>query len=180
MKNLNHSILIFVLLFAAVPARADSEFLLKVSDGYKQIKVERILKTDAVLLEDGKKIRLIGVKGFAAPKRFGNRPAYQYGFVIEEPVTDPTTSIEDQAYEFVNELLENKRVRIEFDNKSLDEDGYTYGYVFLPDGTLVNTEILRRGFGELSIQPPNLKYADQLREAYREARSEKRGVHVNH
>jgi endonuclease YncB( thermonuclease family) len=180
MKNFTHSILMFVLLFAAVPARADSDFLLRVSDGYKEIKIERILKSDAVLLEDGKKIRLIGVKGFAAPKRVGNRPADEYGFVIEDPVTDPTTSIEDQAFEFVTELLEKKRVRIEYDTKSLDENGYTYGYVFLPDGTMANTEILRQGFGELSIQPPNLKYADQLREAYREARSEKRGVHVNH
>lgn len=179
MKNFTHSILMFVLLLAAVPAIADSDFPLRVSDGYKEIKVEKILKSDVIILEDGKKIHLIGVKGFEAPKRY-NRPTDAYGFVIEDPVTDPTTPVEDQAYEFVTELMEHKRVRIEFDTQALDNNGYTFGYVFLPDGKMVNAEILRQGFGELSIQPPNLKYADQLREAYREARTEKRGIHVNH
>lgn len=169
----------FFLLFSTVPVRAENEFLLKASDGYKEIKIEKILKSDTILLEDGKKIRLIGVKGFVAPKRY-NRPTDEYGFVIEDRVTDPTTSIEDQAYDFALELLDRKRVRIEFDTQFRDSDGYIYGYVFLPDGTMANAEILRQGFGELSIQPPNLKYADQLREAYREARSEKRGVHVTH
>ncbi len=40
----------------------------------------------------------------------------------------------------------------------------------------LNAEILRQGFANLSIRPPNMKFAKELREAYREARAEKRGL----
>jgi len=61
------------------------------------------------------------------------------------------------------------------DNKS-DDDNLTLAYVFLMKNDLfVNTEILRHGFSQLSIQVPNTKYKKLLREAYQEARREKRG-----
>jgi len=38
-------------------------------------------------------------------------------------------------------------------------------------------EILKQGFANLQIAAPNLKYSDLFRAAYREARTEKRGLH---
>ena len=177
MKNLCLLILVFCLLFLCSLSHADNDFSLGLSSGFKNIKVERMIKSDLILLDNGKKIHLIGIKVFDVPKKY-DLPRDEYGFVIED-TSDPTTSVEDRAHDFARELMEHKKVRVEFDTQALDEGGDTYGYVFLPDGTMANAEILRQGYAELHIQPPNLKYADQLREAYREARTEKRGIHVN-
>jgi micrococcal nuclease len=179
MKKILSSAILFAVLIIPISAFADNGLLPRLSEGFKNIKVERMIKSDLIILENGKKIHLIGLKVFDEPKRKYNRPVDEYGFVIEDATTDPTTSVEDLAHDFAKELMENKKVRVEFDTQALDSEGYTFGYVFLADGTMANAEILRQGFAELSIQPPNFKYADQLREAYREARAEKRGVHAN-
>lgn len=169
--------MVFFFSFPSQVPAAENQFFTKDSLRYDSVKVVRLIKSDVILLEDGQKIRLIGIKGFDAPRRKMNRPADEYGFVIEEDV-EPTTSLEDRAYEFAQELLDQKKVRVETDVKSTDADGYLLGYIFLQDGTFANAEMLKQGYAELHIQPPNLKYADQLREAYREARFEKRGIHA--
>ncbi|MCK5260375.1 MAG: thermonuclease family protein [Candidatus Omnitrophica bacterium] len=54
----------------------------------------------------------------------------------------------------------------------------TLAYVFLLEGMIFL--LMRRscamGFAHLSISPPNTKYADKLRDAYKEARSGQRGL----
>jgi micrococcal nuclease len=172
------AILTFWMIVISSPAGFCDELLLRLSDGYKNVKIERVIKSDFIILDNGKKVHLIGIKVFDQPRR-KNLPTDQYGFVIEETTTDPTTSVEEKASDFAKEIMENKKVRVELDVKTIDNDGLVLGYVFLPDGKMANAEILRQGFAELHIQPPNLKYADQLREAYREARAEKRGIHAN-
>lgn len=179
MRFMNLRILIVCMSLLLVPvlfSSAEESIFVKDANSAKKVKVVRLIKSDLVILENGQKIRLIGVKGFDAPRKM-NRPVDEYGFVIEEE-TDPTTSLEDSAYEFAQEIMEQKNIRVEYDVKTIDDEGYTLAYVFLMDGTLVNGELLRHGYAHLHLQPPNLKYADQLREAYREARFEKRGIHA--
>lgn len=177
MKSKNFIIAMFLVFFCAVCVEAQEPIFIKsTARSLSAIKVARLIKSDLVILENGQKIRLIGVKGFDAPRKT-NRPADQYGFVIED-VSDPTILLEDRAYDFSRELLSQKKVRVEYDVKSIDSEGYLLGYLFLLDGTLVNAELLRQGYAHLHLQPPNLKYANQLREAYREARFEKRGIHA--
>lgn len=155
---------------------ADDHLFNKSTLRYDYVKVVRLIKSDVIVLENGRKLRLIGVKASDAPRRM-NRPTDQYGFVIQEDVV-PTTSVEERGFSFAEELLLQKKVRVESDIKFTDAEGYPVGYVFLKDGTFVNAELLRQGYAELHIQPPNLKYAEQLREAYREARFQKRGTHA--
>ena len=160
-------------LTVGLAAAAQEPLFARLSDAYNHVKIERVIKSDLIQLEDGKKIRLIGLKVYDAPRREVRRD--EYGFIIED-TTDPTVSLEDQAYDFAQELLDHKTVRVEFDTQSVDEDGRSWGYVFLENGTMANAEILRQGFADLQIRPPNVKYADDLRKAYREARAEKRGI----
>ncbi len=177
MKIFKTSIFVFLIIVLPITSRAESDFFLSASLEYKNVKVERVINADTIVLENGKKIRLIGLKALEAPKRY-NLPRDEYGFIIED-TSDPTTSLEETAYDFALELMSHKKVRVEFDTQSVDESGHMYGYVFLSDGTMANAEILRQGYAGLQIRPPNLKYADQLREAYREARAEKRGIHLS-
>ena len=153
---------------------AGEDLLPRLANKYENVRVERVIKSDLIVLEDGKKIHLIGLKAFDKP-RFKEVQRDEHGFIIED-TSDPTTSIEDQAYEFANRLMSQKKIRVEFDTKTVDEDGDTWGYVFLADGTMANAEILRQGLAELQIRFPNVKYAEQLRQAYRESHREKRGI----
>lgn len=144
---------------------------------YENVKVERVIKADLIELDNGKKVRLIGLKSFDTPRKY-DVERDKYGFIIED-TSDPTTPIEELAYDFARELMEHKKVSVEFDTQATDENGRIWGYVFLEDKTMANSEIIRQGFAEFQLRPPNLKYADQLRDAYREARTEKRGIQAN-
>jgi micrococcal nuclease len=168
----------FLLLGAAhLNALAEDALFTRISDKYEDVRVERVIKSNLIVLDTGKKVRLIGLKPLDSNRVEKDVERDKHGFVIED-TSDPTTPIEDQASDFAQELLLNKKVRVEFDAQSADESGYVWGYVFLPDGTMANAETLRQGFAQLQIQPPNTKYAEKLREAYREARQEKRGIHA--
>src|SRR6185295_990571 len=130
---------------------------------------ERVSTTDTIVLENGEKIKLIGIKAVNKPRR-ENVDYDKYGFVIEPD--NPTTTLEERALGFAKSLLEGKYVRLEFDEQRRSEDGKSLAYVYIDD-LFINAEILKEGFADLSLAPPNLKYAELLRSAYREARSEK-------
>jgi endonuclease YncB( thermonuclease family) len=59
-----------------------------------------------------------------------------------------------EASEFTRHMVEGKRVRLEFDDanaarghKDNTEQKRTLAYVYLGDGTLLNAEIIRQGYG---------------------------------
>jgi hypothetical protein len=158
------------------------DFFFKNTAQYKDVVITEILSADRFRLkenlgEKGEVIKLIGLKALNAPKKkTEDIKRDEFGIVIKEPV-NPLTPIEEEAFEFTRELLEGQHVRLEFDANKLSEKNETLAYVFLLENdTFVNTEILRQGFAYLSIRPPNTKYADELRAAYKEARSEQRGL----
>ncbi len=135
--------------------------------------VEKVFNSGLIILSDGRKIKLIGLKPLDAPKR--KKPKRnKYNIVVEED--DPVLPLEQIAHDFINTLLKEKKVRLEFDNQYRDDESYILAYVFLSDGTFVNAEILRQGFADLHIAPPNTKYKSKLKNAYKEARREKRGL----
>ncbi len=164
--------------WALAQSTTDSLFGSDLSKNYANVRVEKVVTAGIITLESGEKIQLIGLNAPDAPRRKGNLPTDEHGFPIEEKA-DPQTPIEEQAYDFAKNLLEGQYVRLEFDVQNKSEDLRTLAYVFLKDGTLVNAEILRQGFANLKLTPLNRKYAPQLREAYQEARREKRGLQSN-
>jgi len=177
---------IFVCLILFYPVTASSEtnfdFFFKDAAQYQDVIVDEIRSTDTILLRAGigenrEVLKLIGLRAPKAPKiKKVDLDRDQYGFVNKGEVS-PLTSIEERAFDFVKELLEGQHVRIEFDSDKKAEKYATFAYVFLlDDNTFVNTEILRQGFAHLQIRPPNTKYVKLLREAYKEARTEKRGL----
>ena len=150
------------------------DFSITSSKDYERIKVVRVISADSVELKNGKKIKLIGLKAPAAPK-IEKADTNKHGFIIDE--TSPLIPMNERAFSFATRLLQDKFVRIEFDVKKKDDNFLTLAYVFLvDDNTFVNAEILRQGYAHLRIQLPNTKYADILREAYKEAKREQRGL----
>ncbi len=143
------------------------------SERYEDIRVARVQAVDRILLENDKKVALIGIKGPRAPRR--EEVNYdKYGRIILDD--DPTTPFAVEAMRFACALAEGKPVRLEFDTTRRDSDGNMLAYVFLPDGKMLNAELVRNGYADLKLVPPNMKHADELRAAYQEARREKRGM----
>lgn len=165
---------------AETPSNFD--LLLNNSQSYAEAKVQEVLSADTIIIETsskkGERIRLAGIKAPAPPKRKikSTKDFDKYGFPIEEEIDPLETTIDQEALQFAKNLLEGKEVRLEFDAIKKNDKYETIAYVFLKDNMLANAEILRQGFAQLQILPQNKKYNDQLRSAYQEARTEKRGL----
>lgn len=178
MSNAKFAIGCLILLAAAPPVFAQSDFDLFLNPSqYQDVLIEKVLSADTFTLESGEKIKLIGLNApEPPPRRKTSVDRDPLGFPIPEKA-DPLKTVEERAFEFARRLLEGKRARLEFDAYRKDEDHRNLAYAFLIEGNVfVNAEILRQGYADLRIQPPNTKYALELREAYAEARREKRGL----
>jgi endonuclease YncB( thermonuclease family) len=166
-----------MLLFFSAPAWSNdnSDDLFNYSKKQEQVLVVKVVASDLIVLEDGRRVKLIGVESAGVPKR--SYAKYdEKGHVIEEPV-EPTISLEEQALTYAQNLLENQKVRLEYDVDGGDTgSGYLSAYVYLPNGKMANVELLRMGFVKLRIVLPNVKYEDELSMAYQEAKKEKRGL----
>lgn len=121
-------------------------------------RVERVVDGDTVILERLGRVRLIGVN---TPETVDpRRPVERFGA---------------EASVFLKELLTGARVRVEYDQERTDRYGRTLAYLFLPDGTFVNEEIIRRGYGFAYTRFP-FRYLERFRQREREAREAGAGL----
>jgi micrococcal nuclease len=123
-------------------------------------RVKEVVDGDTIVLEDGTKVRYIGIN---TPER--DRPFY-------EEATDAN-----------RKLVEDREVRLEFDTVQIDQYGRTLAYVFVRGSTsssqgetFVNLELLRQGYANAFTVPPNVKYEELFRDTEREAREAGRGL----
>jgi micrococcal nuclease len=118
----------------------------------------RVIDGDTIVLDGEETVRLIGVD---TPETKDPRKPVQY--------------FGQEAYEFTRSLVEGKRVRLEYDQERNDKYGRTLAYVYLEDGTFLNTEIIKQGYGFAYTQFP-FKYLEEFRQYEREARENERGL----
>ena len=164
-----------LLLSAPAWGSDNSDDLFNFSKKQEESLVVKVVASDLIVLEDGRRVKLIGIESLGPPPR----PIVKFddkGHVIEQP-QEPTISLQEQSLTYAQELLENKKVKLEYDVDGGDtSSGYLSAYVYLPDGNMANAQLLRMCFVKLRIVPPNVKYEDQLNTAYRQAKKEKRGL----
>src|SRR5436309_1278252 len=67
-------------------------------------------------------------------------------------------------------------VRVETDVQTHDRFGRLLAYVFLPDGQMVNEELVQRGWAMVLTIPPNVRYAERFVRAQQDARRHHRGL----
>ena len=114
--------------------------------------VIKVIDGDTVELASGEKLRYIGID---TPEK--DDPFYQ------------------EAKDFNRQLVQGKKIKLEFDVQEKDKYGRLLGYVYAGD-TFVNAELLKVGLAVLYTYPPNVKYVDYFTEIQKEARHEKRGI----
>lgn len=66
--------------------------------------------------------------------------------------------------------------RVELDVQERDRYGRMLAYLYAPDGTMVNEELVRAGYAVVSVYAPNVHYVERMRAAQTEARDGKRGL----
>lgn len=139
---------------------------------YSDIYVKRVVDGDTLLLENGERVRLIGIDTpeihESAKLRRDAARAGQDEAAIKK--------LGQRSYGFTKKLIEGKRVSLEFDIDKRDKYNRLLAYVYLEDGTFVNAQIVKEGYASLLTFPPNVKYAELFSKLYKEARENKRGL----
>ena len=135
-----------------------------------QCVVEKVYDGDTFLCS-GEKIRLIGI----------DTPESSLNPHIEKQrsLGDTKTILElgRRAKKFTQSLIPvGTKVEIELDVQPKDKYGRTLAYVWLPDGRMLNEVIVREGYAMLLTIPPNVKYEERLRKAYRYAVENGKGL----
>jgi micrococcal nuclease len=118
----------------------------------------RVIDGDTIELDGGERVRLIGVD---TPETVDPRRPVQY--------------FGHEASAFTRRMAEGKDVRMEQDRDRRDQYGRTLAYVYLPDGTFLNAEIIRQGYGHAYTRFP-FRYERQFVALEREARENGRGL----
>ncbi|MCX5711175.1 MAG: thermonuclease family protein [Candidatus Omnitrophica bacterium] len=140
---------------------------------YTDIVVERVVDGDTLKLASGERVRLIGID---TPEM---HESAKLDRDADRSKTDKSAikKMGIEAYKFTKNLVEGKRISLEFDVEKYDKYDRLLAYVYLKeDGTFVNAEIVKQGYASLLTIPPNVKYADTFRKLYQEARENKRGL----
>lgn len=100
---------------------------------------------------------------------------------VDTPETkDPRKPVQcfgHAASEFTRNLIGDNPVRLEADPTNTNRDRYNrlLRYVYLPDGTLVNAEIIKQGYGFAYLSFPVQK-SDEFRQLQKVAREQNRGL----
>ena len=123
-----------------------------------ETRVVRIIDGDTIVVRINgvqEKVRLIGVD---TPETFDSRGTPQ--------------CLGEEASTFVTSLLENQIVRLEADQSQDDRDKYgrLLRYLFLKDGTFVNSKIIAFGYGYEYTYRTQYKYQAQFKNSERHAR----------
>jgi len=139
---------------------------------YTDILVKRVVDGDTLLLENGERVRLIGID---TPEMHESEKLYR-----DSQRSGQSRSIIQRlgrrSYQFTRSLVEGKRVSLEFDVEKHDRYDRLLAYVYLKDGTFVNAKIVEEGYASLMTIPPNVRYADLFLKLYQEAREKRRGL----
>jgi len=121
--------------------------------------VAQVVDGDTLVLAGGIKVRVLGID---APEM--------------EKDGRPADFLAHQAKAALTELTLNRTVSLSYDRLRYDHYGRLLAYLFLPDHTLVNTELVRRGLARVYFIAPNLRYQKDLLVAQQEAIEAQRGV----
>lgn len=84
-----------------------------------------------------------------------------------------------EAKAYVRQRVLNRAVTLKFDVATRDQYGRLLAYVYL-NGLFFNQELVKDGYAQVFTVPPNVKYADRLLHAQREAMRAGRGLWRKH
>ncbi len=133
--------------------------IVDIKPGYDFYRVKTVYDGDTVVLEDGRKVRLLGI----------NTPEVQH----RDKMADAGG---DEAKRWLIDKLQNTKVRLETDAEKTDKYHRTLAHLFTEKKEHINLQLVEAGLAEASIYPPNLLYVDELVKAQDQAEQSKLGI----
>ena len=156
MNKISLALVIFLLAFTG--CKSADKVPQVPNDGHTYYEVERVIDGDTLDIDVIGKVRLIGID---TPETVDKRKPVQY--------------FGKEASLFLTRLVQHEKVRLEYEQNKTDKYKRTLAYVYMTDGTFVNAEIIKQGYGFAYIKFP-FKYLEQFRAYEKEAREDKRGL----
>ena len=147
-----HLRILFFLLLLVIP------FNINAQESYL---CTRVVDGDTIIIKmNGKRerVRLIGVD--TPETKHPKKPVEYFG---------------KEASAFTKRMVEGKRVRLEYDQNRRDKYDRLLAYVYLLNGTFLNAEIVKQGYGFAYTRFP-FKYLDEFRKYEKDARENKHGL----
>ncbi|MCK5640599.1 MAG: thermonuclease family protein, partial [Gammaproteobacteria bacterium] len=132
---------VFTLLFCllSLPGHAEETIPCPTNHTDQRARVTHIYDGDTVRLEDGRKVRLIGI----------NTPERGYRGETSEPFAEA-------AYQRLKQLLPSgTKVRLRLGAEPQDKYDRLLAHLFLPNGINVSAQLLAEGFATSIVDPPN-------------------------
>jgi hypothetical protein len=83
---------------------------------------------------------------------------------------------EKEANKWLAEQLTGATIRVELDTKLREMHGYLLAYVYLPDGTLLNSQIVAKGYAKVKMAAPNTRWTELLTYVQNGAKNQKIGL----
>jgi micrococcal nuclease len=137
----------------------DNSKKIAIKPGYSYYKVDKVYDGDTVKLEDGRKIRLLGI----------NTPEVQHR-------NQATEAGGETAKRWLTDKLKTQKVRLVTDVEQTDKYKRTLAYLITENKEHINVQLVERGLAAVNIYPPNLLYVNELVEAGKQAEQAKRGI----
>ncbi len=128
----------------------------------KKVTVEDVSDGDTIRVTGGYTVRYIGINAPELGRKEGGRWIYD-----PEPFAEAAKALNE-------ELVEGKRVRLEYDVVKRDKFDRLLAYVYVGDN-LVNGRMIGRGYALTYIYPPNVKHASLLVRLQKGAKENDRG-----
>jgi len=82
----------------------------------------------------------------------------------------------DEATQWLSGQLTGATIRVELDTKQRESHGYLLAYVYMPDGTLLNSQIFAKGYAKLKMTSPNIRWNELLGYVENGAKNQKIGL----
>jgi len=130
---------------------------IKTTQGFYHVKT--VYDGDTVVLDNGQKVRLLGI----------NTPEIQHR-------GNQADAGGNEAKSWLINKLKDGKVRLETDVEKTDSYGRTLGHLFTENNEHINVLLVAEGLAEASIWPPNLKYTNALVTAEQQAENAKLGI----
>ncbi len=121
--------------------------------------VKTVIDGDTIELNNVEKLRYIGV----------DAPEFQSSKKNAEQFAE-------EAFQANRKMVENRKVKLEFDVEQRDQYGRLLAYVYTEDGIMVNEWLVANGYAKTVVFPPNVRYVDRFKHLEKEAQKQKIGL----
>jgi len=123
--------------------------------------VSKVFDGDTVELASGERVRLLGIDAPESNHRDRKVPSQPFYF---------------ESRAALAALVEKKRVLLSVSKRLVGPYGRTLAYLYLPDGTDVQREMLRGGHAMMTAYPPDLGHLEVYAKVEAEARQKRAGM----